>query len=57
MQPATIGLIMLFLFLLCVVIVVIIRCWELKADWQAKQPPRFRDYFWNIVESILECFD
>ena len=57
MQPATIGLIMLILILLCVVIVVIIRCREMKADWQEKQPPRLRDYFWNIVESILEFFD
>ena len=43
--------------LLCIVIVCVYRCRELKADWQEKEPPRFRDYLWNIIESILEFFD
>ena len=49
--------ILLGLMLLCIVIVCVYRCRELKADWQEKEPPRFRDYLWNIIESILEFFD
>jgi len=56
MKPITWWLILLGLMLLCIVIVVVYRCRELKEDWHEKQPPRFRDYFWNVVESILEFF-
>lgn len=49
--------ILLSLMLLCIIIVCVYRCRELKADWQAKEPPRFRNHFWSIVESILEFFD
>ena len=56
MEAITVWLILLGIMLLCVVIVCVYRCRELKEDWQEKQPPRFREYFWNVVESILEFF-
>jgi hypothetical protein len=56
MKPITRGLILLGLMLLCIVIVVIYRCRAMKEDWTDQQPSRFRDYFWNVVESILDFF-
>lgn len=44
------------LMVLCITVVIIINCRKLKEDWCEKQPPRFRDYFWTVIESILEFF-
>ena len=56
MKPITWGLILLALMLLCIVTVAIYRCREMREDWTDQQPPRFRDYFWNVFESILVFF-
>ena len=56
MHPA-IYFIPLGLMVLCITVVIVINCRELKEDWREKQPPRFRNYFWTVIESILEFFD
>lgn len=56
MHPIVCG-ILLGLMLLCIAVVVICNCNEMKENWQEKQPPRFRNYFWKVIESVLEFFD
>ena len=57
MEPVTWGLILLGIMLLCIVIVCVYRCREMRENWTDQQQPRFRAYFWTIVETILEFFD
>ena len=56
MHPVVCG-VLLGLFLLCIVAVVILNCRDMRENWHEKQPPRFRDYFWKVFESVLEFFD
>lgn len=53
MHPIVWGI----LLVIYIVIVVIYSCREMKEDWQEKKPPRFRDYFWKVIETIAEFFD
>ena len=57
MESAACWLALLGIMLLCMIIVCVYRCRELKENWYEKQPPRFKHYWWKIIETILEFFD